>query len=448
MLPGHNNVNPFTSQRVLEKQREKKRQEAVSEWRPRGGMAREAGLRGIAGVRRTRALAKGCNVVTLTSNNQLGAYRCDVYRSLTRASHLAMLNPSTYVQASLATAAVDAFQGHTEIHDIACSAASKRLAVAYNRPLWFSHYDLSPDRWLRPTGGMRGREVAAWLSGMMLSRLQFLRLGERADEPSFVLYAWTCDKARGTTLTLRDFALNSVPEWRASVTKMRHLQSLVGVWRDRQPLVSAAWEAVMKLPVILYDVTSNAKQGIQALRGRSVHSQLFNENGNLLYSGLKDGRVFCVDTRELERPVCQLRYQGANVGVCCMRMQPDPNYILTGDYDGGILRWDVRMRKVMQEFHGHENDYHGLPFHVDDTANIVYAVGTDGFTRAWSLTTAQLLCTLPAPCPVQDAAHVPKVLFSTEWGGVSGCTGFLFSANVDKRPMAYLYPVRPAVFQL
>lgn len=37
-----------------------------------------------------------------------------------------------------------------------------------------------------------------------------------------------------------------------------------------------------------------------------------------------------------------------------------------------------------------------------------------------------------------------QVLFSTEWGGVNGNTGFLFTANVENTPMAYLYPVRPA----
>lgn len=236
-----------------------------------------SGCKSGANFHRSRLPKMSRNMTCLACNNQLGLYRSETYSSLTYRNSVSLLNPLSYVQKSLSTNAIDIFRGHTELQEVSCSPNTRKLAVAFNKPLWFSYYDLKPESWLRLNSQLRSREVIAWYYGMMLCKLHFTHLSDSENEPSFVLYAWTSDMVRGTTITLRDFTLNSIPEWRTSVKKMTYLQSLVGVWRDRNPLVVAAWETVMKLPVTLYDVVGNTKRSIHALRGRSILSQLFSK---------------------------------------------------------------------------------------------------------------------------------------------------------------------------
>lgn len=335
--------------------------------------------------------------------------------------------------------------GLCELHKIAVSPDDTKLAIAFNNPLLFSYYDLSPEKWLLLENP--GVDIFAWARGLWVSQMHFLSVSDSPFAPSYVAYAWTAKSCLTTNLSLWDFTTQRRDklDWTSSVSVRAFIQSLTGIWRGGRPLIAAAWETTMKNPVDIYDVISNKKWKVEALRGRSVLTQLFSQNGKLLFHGLKDGRIICTNTiDDLRQPLFSLRkFRDAESCLSCMRLLSDENYLLSGDIDGRLLLWDLRMRKAVHPIYGHKNNHHCYPFLVNEEANIIYAAGKDGYTRVWNLKDGKSLCEIPAPVPVTSHLQVPQVLYSTHWGGVSGNAGFLFAMNVDNLPVVYSYLVRP-----
>ena len=121
------------------------------------------------------------------------------------------------------------------------------------------------------------------------------------------------------------------------------------------------------------------------------------------------------------------------------------------------------MLKVVQEYHGHCNTLTlGLPIFLDPTETLLFAgidafllssykfvmaknviknlpsslfslcflAGEDSLTRVWSVSTGEMVCTIPYPVDENtNISAIPALNYSDEWGGPGGPAGLLYGTN-------------------
>uniref|UniRef100_A0A914V3R1 Uncharacterized protein n=2 Tax=Plectus sambesii TaxID=2011161 RepID=A0A914V3R1_9BILA len=166
-------------------------------------------------------------------------------------------------------------------------------------------------------------------------------------------------------------------------------------------------------------------------RHKNVLSQEFAPAGDLLYMGLKGDDVICCDLRLPSHHIVS-SFAQANVGWLRL-LKSDPNFLLAENFLGQVKMWDVRNRKALMSFSGHKNSHYRLSCLVDESEKLLFAVGDDGTTRGWSLKTAELLCEVPSPRPVQERADFPRVCFSDNWAGISGNAAVVLAVEDELR---------------
>ncbi|WAR18816.1 DCAF4-like protein [Mya arenaria] len=150
----------------------------------------------------------------------------------------------------------------------------------------------------------------------------------------------------------------------------------------------------------------------------------FSQRGGCLYAGVRKGEVQVFDAqRGRPNPVYRLPHAS---GVVSVKPVHNDLHLLTGDFSGKIQLWDTRQRGVVVEYEGHVNKCTRLPIHIDETENIVYAVGEDGYTRFWDFREGRLLYTLPPPGPVTRET-MPCVQLSTHWANQPGNCGLIMA---------------------
>jgi DDB1- and CUL4-associated factor 4 len=130
------------------------------------------------------------------------------------------------------------------------------------------------------------------------------------------------------------------------------------------------------------------------------------------------------------------------------QMKHRSNYILSENMNGKIKLWDIRSFKCIEEFYGHRNSRHRLPCFVDPTERFLFAgmitsnysifylffsVDEDGVSRGWSLTSTELLCTIPCPRAVESRADFPRIIFSENWGGIGGNSAIILAVDNELR---------------
>ncbi|XP_074657920.1 DDB1- and CUL4-associated factor 4-like protein 1 [Tubulanus polymorphus] len=226
---------------------------------------------------------------------------------------------------------------------------------------------------------------------------------------SAVLYTTMCILGRFPSLALfRRLDSSTVQEYRSTEFNLGKNAAWTCAWNSYNQQFSIGSEK----KAILIDVETRRLWELNTRDG-DVLTQIFsNQEKSLLYSGTRKGLVCCHDLRSSSTYyVSALVHESS---VCCIQLLKDENYIICSTFSGRIQCWDLRMRKVVQEFPGHVNEYSRIPFHIDSTETVLCAAGQDCYTRIWSLKDSTLLHTIPPPFPASRDI-IPAIRFSTEW---------------------------------
>nr|XP_033809139.1 DDB1- and CUL4-associated factor 4 [Geotrypetes seraphini] len=162
-----------------------------------------------------------------------------------------------------------------------------------------------------------------------------------------------------------------------------------------------------------------------------VLAQQFSTRTPVLYNGCRSGEIFSIDLRQhREKGRRKHVHFFHNSAVTSLKILQDENYMLASDMAGKIKLWDLRTRKCVKQYEGHNNQYAHLPLHVNEEAGLLAAVGQDCYTRIWSLQDSKLLRTIPSPYPTAKDS-IPNVVFSSHLGGRRGVPGLLMAVKQD-----------------
>ncbi|XP_030070179.1 DDB1- and CUL4-associated factor 4 isoform X2 [Microcaecilia unicolor] len=163
-----------------------------------------------------------------------------------------------------------------------------------------------------------------------------------------------------------------------------------------------------------------------------VLAQQFATRTPVLYNGCRSGEIFSIDIRQHAKKRCRRKRVCFfhNSAVTSLKILQDENYVMAADMAGKIKLWDLRTRKCVKQYEGHNNQYAHLPLHVNEEAGLLLAVGQDCYTRIWSLQDSQLLRTIPSPYPASKDS-IPNVAFSSHLGGRRGVPGLLMAVKQD-----------------
>ncbi|VDP08366.1 unnamed protein product [Heligmosomoides polygyrus] len=160
-------------------------------------------------------------------------------------------------------------------------------------------------------------------------------------------------------------------------------------------------------------------------RRRNVISQHFAPDGNLIYMGLRDSDVILSDLRMKSHHVTG-SLRGNHIRLLF--------HFMCYLHPFQLKLYDSRRSdRELMSFSGHRNTHFRLPCTVDCQENFVFAVGSDGCTRGWSLTSGDLLCTVPCPRPVDDRTDFPRVVYSSAWGGRTGSSALVLAVGDSLR---------------
>uniref|UniRef100_A0A914DX27 Uncharacterized protein n=1 Tax=Acrobeloides nanus TaxID=290746 RepID=A0A914DX27_9BILA len=209
-------------------------------------------------------------------------------------------------------------------------------------------------------------------------------------------------------------------------------------WSTREAVWSCAWnESKTSIGIgleycgLVIDPISDSKFKVSS-GNKNVLSQRFSTDGNLLYLGRRNADMSSLDLRMSHHHTIGVFEDSASTGWI-HQMKHRSNYILSENMNGKIKLWDIRSFKCIEEFYGHKNSRHRLPCFVDPTERFLFAVDEDGVSRGWSLTSTELLCTIPCPRAVESRADFPRIIFSENWGGIGGNSAIILAVDNELR---------------
>eukprot|EP01018_Ginkgo_biloba_P030729 Gb_10977 [translate_table: standard] len=174
-----------------------------------------------------------------------------------------------------------------------------------------------------------------------------------------------------------------------------------------------------------------------------VLSQQFDQSGNLVFCGFRNGAVVTVDVRKRQsthfehstrvhrRAIAHVSHHLSSKhghrhsssgkfqikgnlnpsdaiymssAVCSLAvLHSDDKYLLASSMNGTMKLWDRRLvqRGAVQSYEGHVNSHTTLQFGVDPTETLLASGGEDSAIRIWSVKTGELLhTTASASSPV------------------------------------------------
>ncbi|TRY56991.1 hypothetical protein DNTS_023909 [Danionella cerebrum] len=188
-------------------------------------------------------------------------------------------------------------------------------------------------------------------------------------------------------------------------------------------------------------IVTDAVTGRRAtyLADSDVLAQQFALRAPVLFNGCRSGEIFSIDLRQRDRG----RSNGwkstrffQESAITSVQLLQDDNYLLAADMLGKIKLWDIRVKKCVNQYKGHHNEYAYLPIHINEPEGLLIAVGQDCYTRLWSLHDSCLLRTIPSPHPAGKDS-IPNVVFSSQLGGRRGLPGLLMAVQHDLYYYAY-----------
>jgi hypothetical protein len=139
----------------------------------------------------------------------------------------------------------------------------------------------------------------------------------------------------------------------------------------------------------LYDLNTQRITQTLNTNGSDVLHQQFS--GDVLVSGLRDGRVRCHDIRLPSRDTGGVVFNTGS-SVCWTHLLSGGQDLVACSMDGSALLLDLRRgERPKQRFLGHDNSHSMLRGCVDNRERFLFAGGEDGVVRAWCLRSARLL---------------------------------------------------------
>lgn len=196
-------------------------------------------------------------------------------------------------------------------------------------------------------------------------------------------------------------------------------------WNSNKTRIALGMEEAAKI----VDVITEKSFTISSRR-RNVISQHFTPDGNFIYMGLRDSDVILSDLRMKSHHVTGSLRGSRSAGWIRQLRLSYPQCILIENFRGELKLYDLRRSdRELMSFNGHRNTHFRLPCTVDCEENFVFAVGSDGCTRGWSLASGDQLCAVPCPRPVDDRTDFPRVVYSSAWAGRPGSSALVLAVG-------------------
>lgn len=151
----------------------------------------------------------------------------------------------------------------------------------------------------------------------------------------------------------------------------------------------------------------------------------FSNTSPCLFAGCKSGVVYQYDYRSHSPVWFRSSTKGPGYCIDGLRVLDDDNYIITSNWNGDIVKIDVRLRKPVTEYRGHVNNHSKLGFRLDAHEMFVFAVGSDACLRVWDVRTGGLQHCHHIDRPTDDNFRVPVLEYSDSWGGDATKAGLL-----------------------
>ncbi|CAI2348026.1 unnamed protein product [Caenorhabditis sp. 36 PRJEB53466] len=209
-------------------------------------------------------------------------------------------------------------------------------------------------------------------------------------------------------------------------------------WREKGNIWSVGWnapqmsigfglESCFRFENLLTD-----RSFLMSSRKKNVLTHCFSVDGNLVYMGLRGDDVIKSDLR-MDRDHITGQLNGARSSTFVRVLEKSrPECVVTEGFDSLIRMWDFRWpKKPTMEMHGHRNNCNRLNVFFDRDERFVFAAGSDGYVRGWSLVSGDMLCSIRSPDPSNPI--FPRAVYSDCWGGRPGNAALIMAVGDSMR---------------
>ncbi|EGT35696.1 hypothetical protein CAEBREN_03516 [Caenorhabditis brenneri] len=169
---------------------------------------------------------------------------------------------------------------------------------------------------------------------------------------------------------------------------------------------------------------------LMSSRKKNVLNHCFSTDGHLVYMGLRNDNLIKSDLR-MNRDHITGQLNGAVNTTYVRVLDTRPDSVLTEGFDSIIRVWDFRWpKKPTMELQGHRNNCNRLNVFCDKEERFVFAAGSDGYVRGWSLTSGDMLASIKTTPPNNI---FPRAVYSDCWGGRAGNSALILAVGDEMR---------------
>uniref|UniRef100_A0AAQ5YRF1 WD repeat domain 21 n=1 Tax=Amphiprion ocellaris TaxID=80972 RepID=A0AAQ5YRF1_AMPOC len=407
LLPGHNNCNPLTREKLQEKEKEKQRNKMLAE----------------DDKLRKKAPRSGLNTSLLLQKRHLGLLPENSYCRLVHEVKVSGMRRHKLEIESADSSTPNTDNFRLIVGDSACERVFTVNDVSHGG----CKYGI-----MNFSSSSRGS-----LSVEMCDNLYFTNRKVGVTHDFFALTELTtrlclvgvADTPGCVSLLPASLFSNSNPDQPGMLCSFKISTAWSCAW-CLNPQFDKTFSTGLSRRVIVKDAETGRTQTYSV--GSDVLAQQFALRVPVLFNGCRSGEIFSIDLRQRGRrdqswKANRFHQESA---ITSVRVLEDENYLLAADMLGQIKLWDVRVSKPVQEYRGHHNEHAYLPIHVNEREGLLLAVGQDCYTRLWSLKDGHLLRTIPSPHPAANDL-IPSVVLSSNLGGCRGLPGLLMAVKHD-----------------
>uniref|UniRef100_A0A3Q1DDJ2 WD repeat domain 21 n=1 Tax=Amphiprion ocellaris TaxID=80972 RepID=A0A3Q1DDJ2_AMPOC len=408
LLPGHNNCNPLTREKLQEKEKEKQRNKMLAE----------------DDKLRKKAPRSGLNTSLLLQKRHLGLLPENSYCRLVHEVKVSGMRRHKLEIESADSSTPNTDNFRLIVGDSACERVFTVNDVSHGGCKYgimnfssSSRGSLSVEMCDNLYFTNRKVNSICWASVNYPDSHVLLCLVGVADTPGCV------------SLLPASLFSNSNPDQPGMLCSFKISTAWSCAW-CLNPQFDKTFSTGLSRRVIVKDAETGRTQTYSV--GSDVLAQQFALRVPVLFNGCRSGEIFSIDLRQRGRrdqswKANRFHQESA---ITSVRVLEDENYLLAADMLGQIKLWDVRVSKPVQEYRGHHNEHAYLPIHVNEREGLLLAVGQDCYTRLWSLKDGHLLRTIPSPHPAANDL-IPSVVLSSNLGGCRGLPGLLMAVKHD-----------------
>ncbi|XP_028678178.1 WD repeat domain 21 [Erpetoichthys calabaricus] len=408
LLPGHNNCNPLTREKILQKEQESQRVLLLRQ---------EDNLR-------KNSARTGLNCTLLLQKRQFGIIRETTYcRLIHEVKVCGMRRHKLDVQSS------DSNNPNTDNFKlIVADSACERVFTVNDVEHSGCKYGIMNFRGC--SGGSLSVEMCdnLYFTNRKVNSICWASV-THPDSHVLLCLVGIADTPGCVSLLPASLFSNSNPDQPGMLCSFKISTAWSCAW-CLNPQADKNFSTGLSRRVIVTDAVTGRRQtyGISS----DVLAQQFTLRAPVLYNGCRSGEIFSIDLRQRTRRGQSWKgvrfYQDS--AITSVRILQDENYLVAADMLGKIRLWDIRMAKSVRQYVGHHNEHAYLPLHLNEQEGLLLAVGQDCYTRLWSLADGHLLRTIPSPHPASKDS-LPSVVFSSKLGGKSGLPGLLMAVSQD-----------------